>query len=181
MKKVRFYFYKRRLMSETLMQVTKAAMERNVEARALYQAHVATRYHPNQLVYVDESAADRRTTFRGRAWSIRGRRAVRKTFFVRGRRYALPFHPRLSMKSSLSRYSILPALSSRGILAVDIVEGSFDTCKFSKFIDNLLDQMNPWPLPNSVIVMDNCRIHKCQDVLDKIKQRYIFHHNVLRG
>lgn len=43
-------------------------------------------YKPEQLVFVDESATDRRTTVRGVAWAIRGRRALRKVFFVRGRR-----------------------------------------------------------------------------------------------
>ncbi|KAE9402785.1 hypothetical protein BT96DRAFT_816035, partial [Gymnopus androsaceus JB14] len=52
---------------------------------------------------------------------------------------------------------ILPALCSTGILTVDMVEGSYNTSRFQCFIDGLLDQMNPWPQPNSVIVMDtNC-------------------------
>ncbi|KDR78496.1 hypothetical protein GALMADRAFT_64164, partial [Galerina marginata CBS 339.88] len=69
------------------------------------------------------------------------------------------------------RYSILPALSLDGILAVDIVEGSFNKLLFAKFIDGLLEQMNPYPRDNSVIVMDNCRIHKCPEVLDMIRDR----------
>lgn len=72
------------------------------------------------------------------------------------------------------RYSILPAMSLDGILAVDIVEGSFNKIRFARFIDGLLHQMNPYPLPNSVIVMDNCRIHKCPEVLEMINDRYVF-------
>lgn len=72
------------------------------------------------------------------------------------------------------RYSILPALSLDGILAVDIIEGSFTTTKFARFIDGLLDQMNPYPGPNSVIIMDNCRIHKSEVILDMIRERYGF-------
>lgn len=41
-------------------------------------------YTREQLVHVDESAADRRTTYKGRAWAVRGSKAVRKAFFVRG-------------------------------------------------------------------------------------------------
>jgi hypothetical protein len=70
-----------------------------------------------------------------------------------------------------SRYSILPALSLDGILTVDIVEGSFNKIRFARFIDGLLDQMNPFPGPNSVIIMDNCRIHKCLEVLEMIEAR----------
>ncbi|KAJ7352384.1 hypothetical protein DFH08DRAFT_652033, partial [Mycena albidolilacea] len=63
---------------------------------------------------------------------------------------------------------ILPALSLDSIIAVDIVEGSFNTRRFARFIDGLLDQMSSFPLPNSIIMMDNCRIHKCTETLDMI-------------
>ena len=69
------------------------------------------------------------------------------------------------------RYSILPTLSLDGILAVDIVEGSFTSKKFAHFNNGLLDQMNPFPGPNSVIIMDNCRIHKSEAILDMIQER----------
>ena len=69
------------------------------------------------------------------------------------------------------RYSILPAISLDGIISVDIIEGSFTTAKFARFIDGLLDQMNPFPGPNSVIIMDNCRIHKSDVILDMITER----------
>lgn len=69
------------------------------------------------------------------------------------------------------RYSILPALSLDGILAVDIIENSFTAVKFAHFVDGLLDRMNDFPGPNSVIVMDNCRVHKANAILDMIKQR----------
>lgn len=64
-------------------------------------------------------------------------------------------------------------MSLEGILAVDIVEGSFNKIRFARFIDGLLDQMNPYPLSNSVIMLDNCRIHKCPEVLKMIKDRCV--------
>jgi hypothetical protein len=54
-----------------------------------------------------------------------------------------------------------------------IVEGSFNTELFTDFIDLLLDQMTPWPGPNSVIVMDNCRIHKAPHIVEMITARYV--------
>ncbi|ESK82488.1 transposase orfb, partial [Moniliophthora roreri MCA 2997] len=75
------------------------------------------------------------------------------------------------------RYSILPALSVNGILTVNIVEGSFAKLQFAKFIDGLLGMMNPWLQPNSVIIIDNCWIHKCSEVLEMIVERgmrYVF-------
>jgi hypothetical protein len=41
---------------------------------------------------------------------------------------------------------------------------------FTKFIEGLLDRMNPFPVKNSVIVMDNCRIHKDSAIIDMIHQ-----------
>ena len=66
---------------------------------------------------------------------------------------------------------MLPALSLDGIIALDIVEGSYNTRLFAHFINGLLDQMRPFPLPNSVIVMDNCRIHNDPFILDMITSR----------
>jgi hypothetical protein len=56
-----------------------------MEKRREYLNRIS-QYSADQLVFVDESAVDRRTTYRGRAWSIVGTRAQRKAFFVRGRR-----------------------------------------------------------------------------------------------
>jgi hypothetical protein len=76
------------------------------------------------------------------------------------------------MLTRVLRFSVLPALSlNDGILHCDIVEGSFDSQLFYQFIERLLDQMQPYPAANSVIVMDNCRIHKHTDILELIEQR----------
>ncbi|KIK72633.1 hypothetical protein PAXRUDRAFT_76928, partial [Paxillus rubicundulus Ve08.2h10] len=65
--------------------IIRIAAERSVEKRADYVARI-TGYQPEQLVFVDESSVDHRTTYRGRAWSIRGTKVQCKAFFVRGRR-----------------------------------------------------------------------------------------------
>jgi hypothetical protein len=61
-----------------------------------------------------------------------------------------------------------------GIIYLKILEGSFTTVTFGNFINELLDQMNPYPGPNSVIIMDNCRIHKALDILEMIGERYVY-------
>ncbi|KIJ08894.1 hypothetical protein PAXINDRAFT_48567, partial [Paxillus involutus ATCC 200175] len=67
-------------------------------------------------------------------------------------------------------FSVLPALSLQdGFLHCSIVEGSFCTESFTSFIRGLLDNMQPFPAPNSVIVMDNCRIHKHPDIQELIE------------
>jgi hypothetical protein len=65
--------------------MSRVAVERSAQARFEYLARIGT-YRADQLVFVDESSVDRRTTYRGRAWLIRGTKAQRKAFFVRGRR-----------------------------------------------------------------------------------------------
>jgi transposase len=68
---------------------------------------------------------------------------------------------------------VLPALAlNDGIIHCDIIEGAFDTNTFYSFISHLLDEMQPYPAPKSVVVMDNCRIHKHPEILRLIESRY---------
>jgi hypothetical protein len=64
--------------------MTHLAAERSAEKRLDYITRIS-QYQANQLVFVDESSVDRRTTYRGRAWAIWGVAAQRKAFFVRGK------------------------------------------------------------------------------------------------
>jgi len=70
-------------------------------------------------------------------------------------------------------YSLLPALLVDGIIHAKIVEGSFTAGHFYDFIDGLLDHMQPFPLPNSVVIMDNAHIHKDPQVLDLILEQLV--------
>ena len=80
-------------------------------------------------------------------------------------------HP-VNIAICYSRYSVLPALSlEEGVLHCAIVEGAFDTASFYTFIEHTLDHMQPFPAPNSVIVMDNCCIHKHPDIQNLIESR----------
>jgi hypothetical protein len=70
------------------IQLSKDALERNEKLRTAYRHTFGTKFKAEQAVFVDESAFDRRTEIRGRAWALSGKTATRKTFFVRGKRYA---------------------------------------------------------------------------------------------
>jgi hypothetical protein len=71
-------------------------------------------------------------------------------------------------------FSVLPAISRNdGIVHCEVVEGSFCTETFQRFISRLLNRMEPFPAPNSVVVMDNCRIHKAPDIVEMIESRYV--------
>ncbi|KAL1685883.1 hypothetical protein GGG16DRAFT_35272, partial [Schizophyllum commune] len=55
---------------------------------------------------------------------------------------------------------ILPALTLDGYIACRVVKGSVDGEEFLDFVLNEVPLMNPWPAARSVLVMDNCNIHK---------------------
>lgn len=70
-------------------------------------------------------------------------------------------------------YSILPAITLDGSIECMIVEGSFNTELFTSFIEDLLDKMQPFPGPKSVVVMDNCSIHKAPEIRELVESRYV--------
>jgi hypothetical protein len=65
--------------------MTRVEAERSAEKRLDYIARIS-QYQANQIVFVDESSIDRRTSYRGHAYTIQGRAAQRKAFFIRGKR-----------------------------------------------------------------------------------------------
>ena len=70
-------------------------------------------------------------------------------------------------------YSVLLALSLEGAIYSDIVKGSYNGKKFVQFVDELTDVMNPYPGKNSVLVMDNCRIHHVPEVKEVCTAKYV--------
>lgn len=82
--------------------------------------------------------------------------------------FAIVFRSPLSQHN---RYSILPAISLDGVLHLEVLDHAYSGEDFASFIRGLLDQMQPWPLPNSVIVMDNASIHKVPGIREMIEER----------
>ena len=75
--------------SHPLVKISKKALERSETARLQYRIKVGAQYRAEQLVFVDESACDRRTFLRKRAWALQGHQATRKQFFARGKRFGV--------------------------------------------------------------------------------------------
>jgi hypothetical protein len=69
-------------------------------------------------------------------------------------------------------YSVLPAISLDGVLHLQVFEHSVTAVEVYHFVDALLDNMNPFPGPNSVLVMDNASIHKSPAMQALIEARY---------
>jgi hypothetical protein len=73
-----------RRLGYTMKAITRPAIERNEDERAAYKLLIGEHYEPHQLVFADESAFNRITLRCSFAWSLRGDRARRREFFVRG-------------------------------------------------------------------------------------------------
>ena len=55
-------------------------------------------------------------------------------------------------------------MSLDGILHLEVQDHPFSGEEFGNFIEGVLDRMQPWPLPNSMLVMDNASIHKVSGI-----------------
>jgi hypothetical protein len=109
------YFYFLTLF--IFLQLHRAAYERNELLRSTFIAKIGRDYRPEQLIFLDEASKDERTLSRGYGYSLKNTLAIKKNVFVRG-----------------IRYTILPALSLQGIIAVNIMEGSCTKEKFKEFV-----------------------------------------------
>lgn len=99
--------------------------------------------YPEQLVFVDETSKDGRDAQRSMAWALRGQRAIVQVPFIRG-----------------SRVSALASFNCTGFLGRGMTDSTFTRGKFHEvFKTKILPKLNPWPLPNSIVILDNARIH----------------------
>lgn len=91
---------------------------------------------------------------------------------MRGKRYVL-YGCLLALLDDrlLPSYSVLPAMSLDGVLHLDIINTSWKGATFYSFIDALLDNMNPFPQRNSVVVMDNASIHHSPELRELVESR----------
>lgn len=133
-------------MQQTHKRTERSNLEQDDVERANFRGRMME-YKAPQIVFVDESAANERTGDRKRGWSLKG----------------LPCKVVASGQRS-TRWSILPAMGLNGYLAYHIHHGSFNTEKFLHFIRELLQKMTPFPGPRSVLVLDNAKVHKSDDL-----------------
>ncbi|KAF8548146.1 hypothetical protein OG21DRAFT_1526691 [Imleria badia] len=110
--------------------------QRSAEECLEYLARIG-QYEAEQLVFVDESSLDRRATYHGRAWSIKGTNAQRKSFLLG-----------LCTAKSSKAHSLLKRLR-----------------------DSLNVYLATFPAPNSIIIMDKCRLYNNPEILDLIHVR----------
>ena len=97
----------------------RAAAERDYALRAAWMFDILATYTAEQMVVLDESSKDDRTLIRRYGRAARGQDAVLDVSLDRG-----------------IRYSVLPALTTEGYIAVRAVEGSIDGAEFFDFVVN---------------------------------------------
>ncbi|THH14792.1 hypothetical protein EUX98_g9562 [Antrodiella citrinella] len=133
----------------SLKKLKRVAAERDELLRADFVRRMAV-YTPEQLRFMDEVSKDERTLKRRNGRALKGRRAVMRGVFVRGRR-----------------------VSGEGVMTVDgmvastVVQGSMTRKRFLDFLEHeVLPLMTPFPGYFSVLVMDNARIHHGTRILE---------------
>ncbi|OAG33765.1 hypothetical protein AYO21_12170 [Fonsecaea monophora] len=104
----------------TRKRVNKINIRRDESLVTAFLANM-TQYSVEQLVCLDESAANERTSDRKYGWSPRG----------------VPCRVRAFNRRSI-RWSILPALTIDGWLDYEIFQGSFNGERFLAFVERLL-------------------------------------------
>ena len=114
-------------MDFTHKVISAGAIERNDLLRAVYMNRIADEVpDPNMLMFIDESARNRRSSPRNMGWSRTGLRCVQRRFFVRGQ-----------------RYSLVPVLTLDGIITYDIMPGSVTSARFLQFLRELVVSVTP--------------------------------------
>jgi hypothetical protein len=136
--------------------LTKMAREARPREIADFKYRLKPLYlYPEQLVFVDETSKDARASLRQYAWSPKGSPAVVNLPFARGK-----------------RVSALAAFNHSGFLGWGFTPDTFTRFTFhDQLVENILPHLNKWPLPNSIVIIDNARIHMYKEFQDAVASR----------
>ncbi len=121
-----------------------------------------------EFVFLDEMSKNDHDTARQYGYAMQGEHADFVDNFVRG-----------------DRYSLVATLALDGYIAHRVIPGSFDSMEFFDFVAedvvskfcistcNVLTytkvtQMNPFPQPRSILILDNCHIHHNEALIDLV-------------
>ena len=141
-------------MGMSRLKMTRRAYEARTGEVNEYFSELALVYcFPEQLVFVDETSKDARAMYRDYGWAKKGQRAHCRRKFMRG-----------------PRRSILAALSVDGFLGYAAIVGTYTRDVFHQaFLHAILPHLNPYPAPNSIVVLDNASIHRYPELEECIR------------
>ena len=121
------------------------AAQRNPELRDAW-LYKLSQWMADQLIFIDESAANERTSDRKTGWVPINLTPYENKPFKCG-----------------ERFSVLPAYTVDGFNTWEMRQGSYTAELFEEFIvNNVLPRCNAYPGPRSVIVLDNAPIHRAE-------------------
>ena len=129
----------------SLKNLRRVAAQRDEAKRDLYWESVFRAVtFIDQLVFADETAKDTRTLWRRRGWGKSGVPVETRQFLIRGK-----------------HVSILALYGINGFIDFHFKEGGYKAEDFIGAVaTSIIPHLQQWPLPQSVLVLDNCNIHK---------------------
>ena len=139
----------------TRQKMKLASIGRDEELRSQFSADLSL-YPPEMIIFLDETGSDRRDAIRKYGYSVRGKPIVSHKNLSRGK-----------------RINAIAIMSMEGMLDCVTTTDSVDSDVFYDFADKyLLPHLMPFNGTNrhSIVVMDNCSIHHCDDIVHMIEQ-----------
>ena len=130
------------------------ALQQDILLREQFAIDVSL-YSPDMFVFIDETGADRRNTLRKYGYSLRGKPATKEALFVRG-----------------ERVSAIACITTNGLLDVKTHKETSNGDIFYDFIHtHLIPHLCPFDghSSRSVVVLDNCSIHHCTEVIASLR------------
>ena len=139
----------------TRKKIQQIAKQRCVEHRASFMARMYS-YKHHLLVWVDETGSEHRDYVRQYGYAIRGERAVSHRLLGRGQ-----------------RVSAIAAISTEGVVTVDLHKGSVDTDVFADFVrGSLIPNMQAFDgeASKSIVIMDNLAVHHVEVIVELFRE-----------
>jgi hypothetical protein len=143
----------------TRKKLQKRARESKPEEIKTFKENMSELYlFQEQVVFIDETSKDGRASLRAYAWSAVNTPAIVNVPFSRG-----------------IRVSALASFGHRGFFAWEFTRGTFTRQSFHEaFVNKILPHLQPYPMPNSLVVIDNARIHMYSELREVIESRGAF-------
>ena len=133
----------------TRKKIMQVAKQRSIELRASFMAH-AFQFPRSFFVWVDETGSDRRNQIRKFGYALKGLTPVYQRLLARG-----------------TRVSAITGMCSEDVLGYELTTGTVNGDKFFDYVrGQLIPSMHPFPGDQSILVMDNCRVHHTEQLID---------------
>jgi transposase len=140
----------------TVKKPEKRPIERDEAQRSVFIARMAA-LNMDCVTFVDECAFTRYTSVPRRAWATANRPAV-VSVRKRGRGFR--------------HITLLMAVNTSGVVAAMLIYGGATGQHFEYFLTHcIVPRRNPATGQNSIVVLDNARIHRNRGMIQRVQQR----------